>query len=89
MRLREKTEAIQNITDRIKIKGVPIDCRDSDEKLAKYIKRVLDEELKEDYPLGVIHGTEYDHCPKCNGIIGSSAYYCKRCGAYIRTGGAG
>ena len=89
MKLKEKIETIQNITDRIKIKGVPIDCRDSDEKLAKYIKRMLEEELKEDYPLGAIHGTEYDHCPKCNGIIGSSAYYCKRCGAYIRTGGAG
>ena len=88
MRADEKREAIKRIQMRILKKGVPIDCRDSDEKLAKYIRRILTEELKEEEPLGVITGTDFDHCPRCNGVIGSSAFYCKKCGAMIREGGA-
>ena len=88
MRAEEKKEAIARIIKRIQKKGVPIDARNSDERMAAYLDKILDEELQEDEPLGTVQGTDFDHCPRCNGIIGQSAFYCKRCGAKIREGGA-
>lgn len=88
MRAKEKQETIARIVKRIQKKGVPIDARNSDERMALYLERILNEELREDEPLGIIQGTDFDHCPRCNGIIGQSAFYCKRCGAMIREGGA-
>ena len=88
MRAEEKKKAIFRIQERILKHGVPMDAKAWDDNLAAYIGKMLQEELKEDEPIGVNQGTDFDHCPRCNGIIGQSAYYCKRCGAMIREGGA-
>lgn len=88
MRAEEKKEAIKRIQERILKHGIPMDAKTWDDNLAAYIGKMLEEELQEDEPLGTVQGTDFDHCPRCNGIIGQSAFYCKRCGAMIREGGA-
>ena len=87
MRAEEKKEAIKKIQERILKHHVPMNAKQWDDDLADYIGKILQEELQEDEPLGTVQGTDFDHCPRCNGIIGQSAFYCKRCGAMIREGG--
>ena len=52
--------------------------------LMKYVKGKIDKWEAKNEPIGVITGGEYDCCPKCKSIVGSSAHYCKKCGAYLR-----
>jgi len=78
-----------DIIYQITTKGIPIDIRNgSNEKIAEWVGKVFDNNVQIDKPLGTVQGTDFDHCPRCNGIIGQSAFYCKRCGARIREGGA-
>ena len=88
MRADEKREAIKRIQMRILKKGVPMDARTWNDHMADFIGKLLEEELQADQPIGVKMGDTYDHCPRCAGVIGSSAFYCKKCGAMIREGGA-
>ena len=88
MRAPEAQELLEDIEDWFMKHGLPINIRDGiNEEVTKHILKVIKPFVRIDEPLGVIQGTDYDHCPRCNGIVGQSAYYCKLCGAKIREGG--
>lgn len=88
MRNREKAELIAEVTRKIRKKGIPINVRTGgNEEAAEYFRELLQETIRIDEPLGVLMGVDYDYCPICSGIVGTSAYYCKKCGAYLRGGG--
>jgi len=88
MRAPEAQELLEDIEDWFMKHGLPINIRDGiNEEVTKQILKVIKPFVHIDEPLGVIQGTDYDHCPICNGIVGQSAYYCKLCGAKIREGG--
>lgn len=41
--------------------------------------------LERDAPSGTVRrNDEYEYCPKCGRVIGTSAFFCKRCGQKIR-----
>lgn len=70
-------------------KGLPINVRTGQNMdAADWVKEVLEKHIKIDEPIGVVQGTDYDHCPTCNAVVGQSAFYCKRCGSWLREGGA-
>lgn len=83
---KEEAEALKDeIWHAVCKKGVPINVRvGGNLEAADWIMGIMNDYFQVDEPMGTIHGVDYDHCPNCNGIIGQSAYYCKRCGAYIR-----
>ena len=88
MRAQEAQELFEDIEGWFMKHGLPINIRDGiNEEVAKHILKVIKPFVHIDEPLGVIQGNDYDHCPRCNGIVGQSAYYCKLCGAKIREGG--
>ena len=69
----------------IERKGMPIDVRTgANLDAACWVLNLIDKFAEIDTPLGTKAGPDFNMCPKCGGIIGISAYYCKRCGAYIR-----
>lgn len=77
-----------NIAAQILKKGMPINIRKgSEEELADWFGKILDKNIEIDEPLGVVQGNDYEHCPRCNGIVGQSAFYCKKCGSWLREGG--
>ena len=88
MTKRDKKELMQTYRDRIKT-GIPINIctaakAEQKEWLVSKILEAIEKTMEEQEPLGVVQGVDYDHCPTCNAIIGNSAYFCKRCGEYIR-----
>lgn len=85
MKAQEKNEVIALIIDKAKKRGIPINVRTGgNDELAEWLEALLEELLPVDEPIGVIQGTDYDHCPICNAVVGQSAYYCKHCGAWLR-----
>lgn len=88
MRAQEAEELLDEVWHAICKKGLPINVRTGQNMdAADWVKEVLEKHIRIDEPLGVTQGQDYDHCPRCNGIVGQSAYYCKLCGAKIREGG--
>ena len=84
-----RKEEAENLKDEIwhavNRKGIPIDVRTgANIEAADWVMDLMNKYFQIDEPLGVVQGVDYDHCPNCNGIIGNSAYFCKKCGAYIR-----
>lgn len=89
MRAQEAEELMDEVWHAICKKGLPINVRTGQNMdAADWAKGVLEKQIKIDEPIGVMQGTDYDHCPRCNAVVGQSAYYCKRCGAWLREGGA-
>lgn len=85
MRRSERERLVSNIQDHLLKNGMPINVRNgSNEEVAGWVTEVLAKFTEEDKPLGVVMSYYYDLCPKCGGVVGSSAYYCKQCGCYIR-----
>ena len=85
MKAKEAEELKDEIWHAICKCGMPINVRTGQNMdAADWVKDLMEKYIQVDEPLGVIHGIDYDHCPACNGIIGQSAYYCKRCGAWVR-----
>lgn len=85
MRAKEKAGTVKMIVETVKKRGMPINIQTgSNSDVAEWLGKLLEEKLEVDEPIGTIQDDEYERCPECNGIIGQSAYYCKRCGAYIR-----
>lgn len=85
MKAQEKNEVIALIIDKAKKRGIPINVRTGgNDELAEWLEALLEELLPVDEPIGVIRGTDYDRCPRCGGVAGQSAYYCKKCGAWLR-----
>jgi len=88
MRKEEAQILRHDIQKLIEKKGMPINIRNGGNLIiADWVCQIFDKSVQIDEPLGVIQGNDYDHCPRCNGIVGQSAYYCKLCGAKIREGG--
>lgn len=87
----EEADQLQDeLWNRIQKKGMPINVRNgSNEDAANWINDTIDSIIEKYYdePLGTVRMAGYDGCPKCMGIIGLSAYYCKACGAWIREKG--
>lgn len=88
MTKRDKKELMQAYRDRIKL-GIPIDIctaakAEQKEWLVSKILEAVDKTMEEQEPLGVIRTGNYDTCPSCGGTVGNSAYFCKKCGEYIR-----
>ena len=66
-------------------KGIPINVRTgANIEAADWVMDLMNKYFKIDEPLGIIQGVDYDHCPTCNAVVGQSAYYCKKCGCYLR-----
>jgi len=81
----EKNKVTDLIVNKVAKRGIPINVRTGGNiEAAEWVKGLLMELLPIDEPLGVIQGTDYDRCPRCNGVAGQSAYYCKKCGAWLR-----
>ena len=88
MKEAEYKKLVDGIYDTIGEKGIPIDVRHGDDgKMATYIVKLIRKHVDIDEPLGVTRSGGYDYCPKCDGMIGQSAFYCKHCGAWLREGG--
>ena len=89
MRAQEAEELMDEVWHAICKKGLPINVRTGQNMdAADWVKGVLEKQISIDEPIGVVQGTDYDHCPRCNAVVGQSAFYCKRCGAWLREGGA-
>lgn len=89
MRAQEAEELMDEVWHVICKKGLPINVRTGQNMdAADWVKGILKKQISIDEPIGVVQGTDYDHCPTCNAVVGQSAYYCKRCGAWLREGGA-
>ena len=85
MRQEEAARLNDEIYAEVCEKGVPIDIRTgSHVAAADWIRKLLTKHIKIDTPIGIVMGDTYDLCPRCGGIIGQSAYYCKKCGAYVK-----
>lgn len=85
MKKNEYDKLKNDIFEHVKKKGMPINVRTGDDvNAACWVLNLLDKFVEIDEPLGTVAGTDYNMCPKCQGIIGVYAHYCKRCGAYIR-----
>ena len=89
MRAQEAEELMDEVWHAICKKGLPINVRTGQNMdAADWIKEILKKQISIDEPIGVVQGTDYDHCPTCNAVVGQSAFYCKRCGSWLREGGA-
>lgn len=85
MRAEEAEKLKDEIWHAANRKGIPINVRvGANLEAADWIMGVLEKHIQVDEPLGVVEGNDYDRCPVCSGIIGQSAYFCKKCGAYVR-----
>ena len=85
MKVQEAAALLEDIEKHFEKNGLPVNIRnESNEEITRHICKIVERHIHIDEPLGVTQGQDYDHCPKCWGIIGQSAYYCKSCGAYIR-----
>ena len=85
MRKEEAEELKDEVWHAVCRKGIPINVRvGGNLEAADWVMGLMNEYFPIDEPMGTVQGVDYDNCPKCNGIIGQSAFYCKRCGAYIR-----
>lgn len=88
MRAPEAQELLEDIEDWFMKNGLPINIRDGiNEEVTKHILKVIKPFVHIDEPLGVIRGTDYDRCPRCGGVAGQGAFYCKKCGTWLREGG--
>ena len=72
-------------------RGIPINisyatAAEQWEWLSNLLLEVVEKVMAEQEPLGITKSGGYDLCPACGGVIGNSAYYCKKCGAWIRGG---
>lgn len=85
MNKQEAEKLMDEVWHKICKEGIPINIQTgTNMDVADWMKGILEKCIEIDEPLGTKMGIEYDICPKCGGVIGSSAYFCKRCGAYIR-----
>ena len=88
MRAQEAEELMDEVWHDICRHGLPINARmGQNMDAADWAKEVLEKHIKIDEPIGVVQGADYDHCPTCNAVVGQSAFYCKRCGSWLREGG--
>ena len=83
---REEAEKLKDeIWHAVNRKGISINVRvGGNLEAADWVMELMEKHFQIDEPMGVITGTDYDHCPKCNAVVGQSAYYCKKCGCYLR-----
>ena len=85
MKAKEAEELKDEIWHAICKRGMPINVRTGQNMdAADWVKDLMEKYIQVDEPMGVITGTDYDYCPKCNGVIGQRACFCKLCGAYVR-----
>lgn len=88
MREKEAEELKDDIWHAICKKGIPINVRTGQNMdAADWVKDILEQYIVVDEPMGIVQGVDYDHCPTCNAVVGQSAYYCKKCGCWLREGG--
>lgn len=85
MKAQEKTEVISLITTKAKKRGIPMNVRTGgNDDLAEWIQALLEELLPIDEPTGTIDHSDYMSCPKCGKSVGTTGYYCRYCGNYLR-----
>ena len=85
MRAKEKSEVIKLIIEKVRKRGIPVNVRNGgNEDAAEWTEKLLEELLPVDEPRGVVQGVDYDHCPECGRVVGSSGYFCKYCGTYLK-----
>lgn len=85
MRQKEAEKLKDEIWHAVCKKGIPINVRTGmNTDAADWVKDLLDKHIEIDEPLGVVGDSDYERCPICSGIIGQSAYFCKKCGAWVR-----
>lgn len=88
MTKRDKKDLMQTYRDKIKT-GIPVNVcmgtkAEQKEWLAGKVLEAIEKVIDEQEPLGTVKSGVYDLCPSCGGVIGNSAYFCKKCGEYIR-----
>ena len=85
MRKEEAVNLKDEIWHAVNRKGIPINVRvGGNLEAADWVMELMEKHFQIDEPLGVVSGTDYDYCPKCNGVIGQRACFCKLCGTYVR-----
>lgn len=85
MRVEEKNKLLESVRKKVLKFGIPMNVRQGgNEEAADWVDKIVSGSIMIDEPLGVIPGSDYERCPKCNHTIGQSAYFCKHCGAYLR-----
>ena len=78
MRKEEAVNLKDEIWHVVNRKGIPINVRvGGNLEAADWVMELMEKHFQIDEPMGVITGTDYDHCPRCNAVVGQSAYYCK------------
>lgn len=90
MRSEEVLDMRIKIRKRIEKKGMPMNIRDGGNQIIAdwFVDEIYDYCVDIDKPLGTVQGKDYEMCPKCEAIVGQSAYYCKKCGCWLREGGS-
>ena len=89
MRQTEAKNLMDDVWHDICRHGLPINARmGQNMEAADWVKGVLEKHIKIDEPIGVVQGADYERCPTCNAVVGQSAFYCKKCGSWLREGGA-
>ena len=85
MRREERTTFLNDLWNEIYKRGMPINIRNGAvSEIASWAEDIAEDLLEEDEPLGTVNNGKYEACPRCGGVIGVSAYYCKKCGAWLR-----
>ena len=88
MNKQEAEKLMDDVWHKICKKGIPINIQTgTNMDVADWMKRILEKQISIDEPIGVVQGTDYDHCPRCNAVVGQSAFYCKKCGSWLRERG--
>lgn len=85
MRADEAEQLKDEIWHAVCKRGIPINVRvGANLEAADWVMDIMNKYFQIDEPLGVISGGVYDRCPSCDAVVGQSAYYCKKCGAWLR-----
>lgn len=85
MKASEKAATIRLLTEKARKRGIPVNVRTGgNEDLAEWLGKFLEELLEVDEPIGTNQSYGYDTCAKCHGVVGTTGYYCRFCGAYLR-----
>lgn len=85
MKRAESIELLDAVWHKFCKKGLPINVKKGfNMDAADYIRDIVGECIQIDEPIGTTEAYGYETCPKCNGIVGMTGYYCRFCGAMLR-----
>ncbi len=85
MKQTEKDKLIEAVRRKVRHNGMPMDVRMGGAgEVTDWIAKLLEEVVEVSKPIGVKRVDEYDYCPECGKVVGTSGHYCKYCGTYLK-----